>query len=163
MVGRPCLAYIGCMTLQILLAEDNQTFANSVTRFVGLISGAHMVAHAKDGDEALEKAIELHPDLILMDIAMPKQSGLQVAQQLQGLQRCPKIIFLSMHSDSSYREAARNVGGSYFVTKANFVSELFPLIEQMVRDHELHHLRAMDQSQIAARVRAEGAALKLSE
>ena len=128
-------AYIRGMTLQILLAEDNQTFANSVSRFVGLISGAHLLAHAKDGDEALEKAIELHPDLILMDIAMPKLTGLEVAHQLQGLAHCPKIIFLSMHSDPSYREAARNAGGSHFVTKASFVSELFPLIEQMVRDH----------------------------
>lgn len=126
------------MSLHILLAEDNQTFANSVTRFVGLISGALVVAHAADGDEALKKALELQPDLILMDIAMPKQSGLQVAQRLQGLERCPKII-LSMHSDLAYREAARKAGGSHFVTKANFVSELFPLIEQMVKDHVDHH------------------------
>jgi DNA-binding NarL/FixJ family response regulator len=127
------------MTLQILLAEDNQTFANSVTRFVGLISGAHVVGHATDGDDAFERALELQPDLILMDIAMPKQSGLQVAQRLQLLERCPTIIFLSMHSDPAYREAARKVGGSHFVTKANFVSELFPLIEQMVRDRAHHH------------------------
>lgn len=130
------------MTLEILLAEDNQTFANSVSRFVGQIAGAHVVAHAKDGDEALEKSIALRPDLILMDIAMPKMTGLQVAQRLQALrdmERLPTIIFLSMHSDPSYREAARNAGGAHFVTKANFVSELHPLIEQMVKDHQLHH------------------------
>lgn len=130
------------MTLEILLAEDNQTFANSVSRFVGQIAGAHVVAHAKDGDEALEKSIALRPDLILMDIAMPKMTGLQVAQRLQALQDLeplPTIIFLSMHSDPSYREAARIAGGAHFVTKANFVSELHPLIEQMVKDHQLHH------------------------
>ena len=139
MVQRPPGTYIGGMTLEILLAEDNQIFANSVSRFVGLIGGAHLLAHAKDGDEALEKAIELHPNLILMDIAMPKQSGLQVAQQLMKLERCPTIVFLSMHSDPAYREAARNAGGSHFVTKANFVAELLPLIEQMVLDQAKHH------------------------
>ncbi len=51
------IAYIGSMTLQILLAEDTQTFANSVARFLGLISGAHSLAHVKDGDEALEKPL----------------------------------------------------------------------------------------------------------
>jgi DNA-binding NarL/FixJ family response regulator len=122
------------MTLQILLAEDNQTFANSVMQFLRLISGTHLLGHAQDGDAALEQAIELRPDLILMDIAMPKQSGLQVAKQLKGLEHCPTIIFFSMHSDPAYREAARIAGGQYFVTKANFVSELFPVIEQLVRD-----------------------------
>jgi len=126
------------MTFEILLAEDNLNFANSVRRYVDGIPGAHLVAHAKDGDEALEKAIALRPDLILMDIAMPKMTGLQVAQRLQGLHDLapqPVIIFLSMHSDSSYREAAHNAGGTHFVTKANFISELHPLIEQMVNDH----------------------------
>ncbi len=127
------------MTLQILLAEDNQTFANSVSRFVGLIQGAHLLAHAKDGAEALACSLELHPDLVLMDIAMPKMTGLQVAYQLQTLEHPPTIIFLSMHDDPSYREAARQAGGSHFVSKANFVSELFPLLEQMVRDQAPHH------------------------
>ena len=68
------------MIFEILLAEDNQTFANSVGRFVGGIPGAHLVAHAKDGDEALQQTIALKPDLILMDISMPKMTGLQVAQ-----------------------------------------------------------------------------------
>ena len=129
-LGTP--AYIGVMPFQILLAEDNQTFANSVSRFVGLIAGAQLVGHAKDGDEALEKAIALRPDLILMDIAMPKQSGLQVAQQLQLLPHPPRIVFLSMHTDPSYRDAARKAGGSHFVTKANFVADLLPLIEHMI-------------------------------
>lgn len=134
------------MTFEILLAEDNQTFANSVSRFVSGIPGAHLVAHAKNGDEALEQTIALHPDLILMDIAMPKMTGLQVAQRLQGLQGLapqPVIIFLSMHSDPSYREAARNAGGAYFVTKANFVSELHPLIAQMVENHQTHQWAAV--------------------
>ena len=137
MVPPGTLAYSSGMPFQILLAEDNQTFANSVSRFVGLISGAQLVGHAKDGDEALEKAVALTPDLILMDIAMPKQSGLQVAQQLQLLAHPSRIVFLSMHSDASYREAARKAGGLHFVTKANFVAELLPLIEQMMSEKPL--------------------------
>lgn len=136
----PCdwAAYSAPMSFEILLAEDNATFANSVSRFVGMIKGVHLAGHAKDGDEALEQAIELTPDLILMDIAMPKLTGLQVAQRLQTLAHPSKIIFLSMHADAAYRDAAHKAGGLHFVTKANFVAELLPLIEQLVEDHAAH-------------------------
>jgi len=136
----PCgrAAYSAPMSFEILLVEDNATFANSVSRFVNLIKGVHLAGHAKDGDEALEQAIELTPDLILMDIAMPKLTGLQVAQRLQTLRHPSKIIFLSMHADAAYREAAHKAGGLHFVTKANFVAELLPLIEQLVIDHAAH-------------------------
>jgi DNA-binding NarL/FixJ family response regulator len=120
--------------LEILLAEDNRTFAASVGQFISLISGAHLIGHALNGEEALEKALQLHPDLILMDISMPKMNGLQVAAQLRILDHPPTIIFLSMHNDAAYREAARNAGGADFVTKANFVAELLPLSEQLVRE-----------------------------
>lgn len=143
MVRTSTTAYSLVMPFKILLAEDNQTFANSVSWFVGLIHGAQLVAHAKDGDEALEQALELSPDLILMDIAMPKQSGLQVARQLQLLERPSRIVFLSMHSDSSYREAARKAGGMHFVTKGNFVAELLPLIEKMVKEQPSSPLAAV--------------------
>lgn len=126
------------MPLQILLAEDNPTFANSVNRLVGLIGGAQLVGHARDGEEALDMAGALHPEVILMDIAMPKLSGLQVAHRLQTAPHRPVIIFLSMHSDPSYRDAAHAAGGAYFVTKANFVSELLPLLEQMVQARATH-------------------------
>jgi DNA-binding NarL/FixJ family response regulator len=123
------------MPLHILLVDDSKTFANSVARFIGLIEGAQVVGHACDGVEALEKALEFKPDLILMDIAMPKLTGLQVAQRLQALPAPPVIVFLSMHADAAYQEAAKNAGALKFVNKANFVDELHPLIEKMVMDH----------------------------
>ncbi len=130
--------YSSTMSFEVLLAEDNATFANSVSRFLSLIKGVHLAGHAKDGDEALAQTIALNPDLVLMDIAMPKLTGLQVAHRLQSLAHPSKIIFLSMHTDAAYREAAHKVGGLYFVTKANFVAELLPLIEQLVKDHAAH-------------------------
>jgi CheY-like chemotaxis protein len=125
------------MTLEILLAEDNQTFATSVMQFIDRIGGARLMAHALDGADALEKALTLHPDLILMDISMPKMNGLQVAERLRVLGHPPTIFFLSMHNDSAYRLAAHKAGGSEFVTKSNFVAELFPLIEKLVRAQSL--------------------------
>jgi DNA-binding NarL/FixJ family response regulator len=122
------------MPLQILLVDDSQTFTNSVAHFIGLIEGAQVVGRACDGVEALEKTLECKPDLILMDIAMPKLTGLQVAQRLQVLPAPPIIVFLSMHTDAAYQEAAKNAGALKFVTKANFVAELHPLIEKMVMD-----------------------------
>jgi len=117
---------------KILLVDDNQTFVTSVKNFLGGIAGISVVDHAVNGVEALQKAQQLHPDLVLLDIAMPEMDGLVVAAQMQSWSQAPTIVFLSMNDNNAYREAACQVGATGFVSKANFVTELIPLVEKLV-------------------------------
>ncbi len=120
------------MTLKILLVDDNRAFVAMVRQFLDGLPDLEVVGQAHDGVDALSKAEQLRPDLVLLDITMPEMNGLEVARCMQTWPQAPRIIFLSMHDHAAYQSAARDLGAVGFVTKANFVVELLPIIEQMV-------------------------------
>ncbi len=122
------------MALNILLVDDNKTFLVAVRQFLNRLSSAQVVAEAYDGRDALDKAAALAPDLMLLDVAMPQMNGLDVARTMQSWAQAPAIIFLSMHDSSGYREAAAEVGARGFVSKADFVVGLLPMIEKLVAE-----------------------------
>jgi len=119
------------MTLQILLVDDNLTFLASVNKSLNLIPGLMVVGEAHDGAQALALAQSLKPDLVLLDIVMPGLSGLDVAKAMQAWPCSPRVLFLSMHDNESYRLAAQSLATLGLVSKANFVSELLPIIASL--------------------------------
>ena len=122
------------MTITVLLADDNPVFLASVWGLLYLLPNTKIIAEARDGEEALAKAWQLKPDLLLLDIVMPKLNGLDVARAMQSWPRAPRIIFLSMNDDEAYRAAARDLGAFGFVAKSDFVVGLILLIERLVAD-----------------------------
>lgn len=116
------------MTLRILLVDDNLTFMASVKKTLRLVPNTLVVAEAHTGQEALALAHRLQPDLMLLDIVMPGMTGLEVARDMQGWAHSPRVLFLSLHDNESYRLAAQSLGALGLVGKANFVAELLPII-----------------------------------
>lgn len=119
------------MKLRILLVDDNITFLTAVSQCLVMVPDTEVVGHATNGTDALLKVQTLRPDLVLLDIAMPNMTGLEVASRLQSLPYAPRILFLSMHDNESYRAAARELGAVALVGKANFVADLIPIITQL--------------------------------
>ncbi len=119
------------MTLQIMLVDDNETFMASVKKTLTLVSGTQVVAEAHNGAQALEMAQRLQPDLMLLDIMMPGQSGLEVAKTMQSWPQAPRVLFLTMHDNESYRAAAQTLGALGLVGKADFVTQLLPIISNL--------------------------------
>ena len=122
------------MTLRILLVEDNPTFLMAVRQFMDRAAGMRVVGLAHNGAQALALAAELQPDLVLLDMALPQMSGLEVARAMLAWPQPPRIVFLSMHDQAAYREAARDLGVQGFVGKADFVAALLPIIEKIMTD-----------------------------
>jgi DNA-binding NarL/FixJ family response regulator len=122
------------MTLKILLVDDNLTFLAAVRKFIGLLPGTEIVAEAHDGQVALDLAAQLQPDLMLLDVVMPRMGGLDVAKALRTWVKAPRILFLSMHDNESYKSAAHELGALGFVGKADFVAELLPIIAKLVAE-----------------------------
>jgi DNA-binding NarL/FixJ family response regulator len=119
------------MRLRILLVDDNLTFLTAVSQCLVMLLEAEVVGQVTSSAEVLLQVETLHPDLVLMDIAMPNMTGLEVATRLRALPNAPHILFLSMHDNESYRAAARELGAVALVGKANFVVDLIPIITQL--------------------------------
>jgi DNA-binding NarL/FixJ family response regulator len=129
------------MALNILLADDNEAFALAIRQFLRMIPGAQVVGQAYSGLEALALAQELRPDLVVLDIALPDMSGLEVARQMQSWPSAPRIVFLSMHDGAAYRATARELGAIAYVGKTDFVADLLPMLENLIAQPEF---RGMD-------------------
>lgn len=92
-----------------------------------------IVGFASDGLQAVQKAEELQPDLILLDITLPKQSGIEAARQIRRLSPMAKILFVSGESDLESVRNAFRAGGSGFVSKMEAVTDLMYGIETVLR------------------------------
>jgi DNA-binding NarL/FixJ family response regulator len=114
--------------LTVLLVDDNPTFLATMSRTLSMLPHVKVLGQALDGKQALVMAQVLQPDLVLLDIVMPEFSGLEVAQIMRGWPTSPKVLFLSMHDNDSYRSLAKKLGALGLVGKANFVAELLPIL-----------------------------------
>jgi len=90
--------------------------------------GWSIIGEASDGQEAIEKATEMRPDIILLDVAMPSMNGIEAARVIH--QRCPKskILFVTQDGDSDIRNAAMQVGAMGYVLKSKAGNELLDAI-----------------------------------
>jgi len=87
-----------------------------------------VIGAATDGLEAVLKAEELQPDLILLDIGLPKQDGLAAARQIRKIAPKTKILFLSQELDPRVAQAALDAGGDGYLVKSDADRELFPAV-----------------------------------
>jgi DNA-binding NarL/FixJ family response regulator len=93
-----------------------------------------IVFEASDGAEALEKAAELLPDIVLLDIGLPRLNGIEAAKQIQQNSPDSKIIFVTCDGDRDVRKSAMETGAEGYVLKADAVRELVPAIAAALHD-----------------------------
>jgi len=89
---------------------------------------ARVIAEIADGLEAVQKAEELKPDLILLDIHLPNLNGIEAANRIREVAPCTRIIFLTLNSDQDVVQAALRTGAQGYVLKIDAGSELLPAV-----------------------------------
>src|SRR5262245_62083204 len=100
---------------RVLLADDHAAMLECAIR---LVAGEFDVVSAvSDGRAALEAAVALQPDVVVFDISMPMMSGLEAAARLSESEHPPRIVFLTVHEDAAFVEAAREAGAAGYVVK----------------------------------------------
>ena len=121
-------------TLSILLVEDFKEWRDTIRSILQVRPGWEIVSEACDGPDAVQKAAELQPRIVLLDLGLPTLNGIEVARIIR--QRCPqsKIIFLTENMDSDIRDAAMSTGASGYVLKSNAAHELLDSIAAALRD-----------------------------
>ena len=113
--------------MRVLLADDHGIVRRGLRSLLEE-SGHSVVAEAADGLEAVRLCEELRPELIILDIGMPKLSGIEVAARAQKLDPPPAVIILSMHADESYIIRALAAGARAYLLKDATDEDLLPAI-----------------------------------
>lgn len=122
--------------IRILVADDYGPWRHFVLSKVKKTSGLEVIGEAADGTEAIARALELKPDLILLDIGLPHLSGLEVARRLGEMLPGTRIIFLTQNRDAELMAHCLSHGGKGYVVKADAGSELLPAIEAVMQGAE---------------------------
>jgi DNA-binding NarL/FixJ family response regulator len=114
--------------LRVLLADDHGIVRRGLRSLLESEPGLSVVAEASDGLEALRLCAEHQPDTLILDVGMPKLNGIEVAARAQKLERPPRVIMLSMHSDESYILRALAAGARAYLLKDATDEDLLPAI-----------------------------------
>jgi len=112
----------------IVIADDFAAF-RSFVRSKLQENGFQNVAEASDGLEAVAKAAELQPDLLLLDIGMPNLDGIKAATQIRSIAPESRILFVSGNTDPDIVQSALSYGAAGYVCKSAINQELLPAIE----------------------------------
>jgi DNA-binding NarL/FixJ family response regulator len=116
-------------SLRILVVEDFAPFLQFISSALSTRRDLQVVGEVSNGLEAVQKAVELRPDLILLDIGLPGLNGIEAARQIRKLVPESKIIFLTQESSPDVVQEAFRLGASGYVVKTNAVSDLLVAVE----------------------------------
>jgi len=123
---------VGTVLFRILLVDDFAPWRQVIISMLAMKRELQVVGEASDGLEAVQKAAELKPDLILMDIGLPTLNGIEAARQIRKLVPESKIIFLSQESSPEIIEEAMNLGASGYVIKSRAGSDLLATLDSVL-------------------------------
>jgi DNA-binding NarL/FixJ family response regulator len=119
-------------TVRVLVVDDYEPFRRLACSMLGERPAFHVVGEVSDGLEAVRRAEELKPDLILLDIGLPTLNGIEAARQIRSLAPESKIIFLTQESSADVVEEALSLGAWGYVVKARARSDLLPTVDAVL-------------------------------
>jgi DNA-binding NarL/FixJ family response regulator len=112
----------------VLIADDHRMFAEALEAILGSDERIQVAGHAGDGAEAVRLALQVRPDVILMDIAMPVMDGLQATKQIRQQWPSACVLMLTGSNSRSDVDRARAAGAAGYVTKERIAAELIDAI-----------------------------------
>jgi DNA-binding NarL/FixJ family response regulator len=128
--------------MRILIADDHELVRRGLLSLLVARADWEVCAEAGDGREAIEKARELKPDVVLLDITMPHVNGLDAARIIRRDVPHAKVIILSQYDESEMRARALEAGAQGYVSKSDASSQLLIAIDALINNHHLstnHH------------------------
>ena len=129
------------MSVRVLVVDDFEAFRWFVRK---ILQGTELqiVAEASDGMEAVQLAQALQPDLVLLDIGLPKLNGIDAAHRIRNISPQSKILFVSQESSADVVEEALKSGASGYLVKTEAGSELLAAMDAMLAGGRFDNFRA---------------------
>lgn len=119
------------MKTRILLVDDHEIVRKGLKTLITRNPGWEICGEAENGKEAVEKAIELNPDIIVMDVMMPVMNGFDAAAQIRRLAPSAKIVLVSMYETKSLELTAASAGADAYIPKTRAPAELVEMIGRL--------------------------------
>jgi DNA-binding NarL/FixJ family response regulator len=122
--------------LHILIADDHGIVRSGIRMLIDRQQGMRVVAEAEDGIQAVELAQATHPDVAILDVTMPRMTGLQAAREIRARAPNTRVLLLSMHDDERYFFDAVDVGANGYVLKRSADTDLIDAIQAVARGEQ---------------------------
>jgi DNA-binding NarL/FixJ family response regulator len=119
--------------MRILVADDHGIVRSGIRLLLERQPGMDVVAEASDGVEAVEQALATRPDLCILDVGMPRMTGLQAAREIRAHMKDVTVLMLSMHDDEHYLFEALKAGASGYVLKREADQDLVGAVQAVGR------------------------------
>jgi len=119
--------------IRILVADDHGIVRSGLTMLIDRQSDMAVTAEAQDGLEAVERALAQRPDVCVLDVSMPRMTGLQAARQIRSRDEGIQVLMLSMHDDDGYFFEALEAGASGYVSKRGAGSDLIDAVRTVAQ------------------------------
>lgn len=116
------------LPIRVLVADDHTIVRRGIVSLLSLADGIEVVAEAENGREAVEKALLLGPDVVLLDISMPLLNGLEAAERIKRRKPEVKVLILSAHDNVEYVTQVVRSGANGYLLKNTSAEELFRAI-----------------------------------
>ncbi|MFH1976012.1 MAG: response regulator transcription factor [Pseudomonadota bacterium] len=121
-------------TIKVMIAEDHTIVRQGLARLLSDQPGLEVVGQAVNGRDAVEMAEKLNPDIIIMDIAMPKMNGIEASKKIRKLLPRTKILILSMYSHEHYIHELLEVGVSGYLLKDSSGRDIIKAIDDALKN-----------------------------
>ena len=121
--------------IRLMLVDDHQVIRTGLKSFLETQPDFKVIAEAGNGREALERALEMRPDIVLMDITMPEMDGLEATRELKKLWPECVVLSLTVHEDKFYFMEMLAAGASGYLTKQAASDELVQAIHTVAQGH----------------------------
>lgn len=133
-----------CEKISVMIADDHVLMREGLKQLLELEEDIDVIIQAGDGNDAVDKALEYNPDVILLDINMPKMNGIDVLRRLKDLGVKSNVIMLTIHEDKEYLFETMKIGADGYVLKDSDADSLIKAIR------DVNHGKSYIQPSIAA-------------
>lgn len=124
------------MKIKVLIVDDHQLFREGLANLLSESDDIEIAGQAEDGEDAIERVQSLHPDVVLMDIAMPVINGIEATQIIREEFPEVNVIAISMHSDRQYIKPMLAAGALGYLFKNCSYNQLIDAIKQVYKGHK---------------------------